>query len=174
MKTAILVIDVQAKLMDTAPRPEEADQVIKRINHITALGRTATIPVIFVQHEEADFLEPESEGWQLQKNLLTKPGDQYIRKTTGDSFLNTGLDEKLKALDINNLVICGFASEFCVDHTTRRATGLGYTVQLVSDAHTTRDKEHLPAKKIREHHNRTLSESPAITLVKTADLRIEQ
>ena len=35
MKSAVLVTDVQAKVFDTEPRPFEADEVVKRINHVT-------------------------------------------------------------------------------------------------------------------------------------------
>ncbi|MEK6748495.1 MAG: isochorismatase family protein, partial [Pseudomonadota bacterium] len=137
------------------------------------LARTAGIPIFLIQHEVPGYLDHESEGWQLQKNLVVKDSDIRVRKTTGDSFLRTNLEEKLKSLNITNLVICGYASEFCVDNTTRRATGLGYTVQLVSDAHTTHDKKHLSAMKIREHHNLTLSMGPTITAVQSEDIRIE-
>jgi nicotinamidase-related amidase len=43
-----------------------------------------------------------------------------------------------------------------VDTTVRRAAGLGYSVELVSDAHTTHDKSHASAEQIRAHHNATL------------------
>jgi S-ribosylhomocysteine lyase LuxS involved in autoinducer biosynthesis len=49
---------------------------------------------------------------------------------------------------------------------------LGYTVQLVSDAHTTHDKEHLSAEIIRNHHNITLSMGPTITAVATEDVEL--
>ena len=118
-------------------------------------------------------MDNESEGWQLQNDLVVENRDIQVRKTTGDPFLRTALEEKLKSLDITNLVICGYASEFCIDSTTRRATGLGFTVQLVSDAHTTHEKKHLSAKKIREHHNLTLSMGPAITATQSEDINIE-
>ena len=70
--------------------------------------------------------------------------------------MRTNLEEILKSKGIDNLVICGYASEFCVDTTVRRAAALGFTVSLVSDAHTTHDKDHVSASKIREHHNCTL------------------
>lgn len=173
MKSAILVTDVQTKVFDTHPRPFEADEVVKRINHVTTMARTAGAPVFLIQHEVPGYLDHESEGWQLQKDLVVKDTDIRVRKTTGDSFLRTDLEEKLKSLDITNLVICGYASEFCIDNTTRRATGLGYTVQLVSDAHTTHDKKHLSAQKIREHHNLTLSMNSTITAVQAEDIDIE-
>ena len=173
MKSAVLVTDVQTKVFDTNPRPFEADEVVKRINHVTALARAAGVSVFLIQHEAPGYLDHESEGWQLQKDLVVKDSDIRVRKTTGDSFLRTDLEENLKSLDVTNLIICGYASEFCIDNTTRRATGLGYTVQLVSDAHTTHDKKHLSAKKIREHHNLTLSMGPTITAVQSEDINIE-
>jgi nicotinamidase-related amidase len=94
-------------------------------------------------------------------------------RTMGDSFLRTDLEEKLVSLKIKNLVICRYASEYCIDNTTRRATGLGYTVQLVFDAHTTHDKAHLTAEKIREHHNVTLSMGPTISTVQSKSVSIE-
>ena len=173
MKSAVLVTDVQTNLFDSEPAPFEAAQVISRINHITALARSVDIPIILLQHEAPGFLEPSSDGWQLHKQLNVENRDIRIRKTTGDAFLRTNLHEHLQTYDISNLIICGYASEFCIDNTTRRAVGLGYKVQLVSDAHTTHDKPHLSAAKIREHHNITLSMSPAITAVSTDELKIQ-
>lgn len=172
MKSAVLVTDVQTKVFDSDPRPFEADEVVKRINHVTTLARAAGILVFLIQHEVPGYLEYESDGWQFQKDLVVEDSDIRVYKTTGDSFLQTDLEEKLKSLEINNLIICGYASEFCIDNTTRRATGLGYTVQLVSDAHTTHNKEHLSARKIREHHNVTLSMGPTITAVQSDDINI--
>lgn len=174
MKSAVLVTDVQTKVFDADPRPFEADEVVKRINYVTMLARAACAPVFLIQHEVPGYLDHGSEGWQLQKNLIVKDSDIRVRKTTGDSFIQTDLEEKLKSLDITNLVICGYASEFCIDNTTRRATGLGYTVQLVSDAHTTHEKKHLSAKKIREHHNLTLSMGLTITAIQSEDINIER
>ena len=173
MKSAVLVTDVQTKIFDYHPRPFEADEVVKRINYITTLARAAGVPVFLIQHEVPGYLDYASEAWQLQSDLVVKDRDIRVRKTTGDSFLRTDLEEKLKSLDITNLVICGYASEFCIGNTTRRVTGLGYTIQLVTDAHTTHEKKHLSAKKIREHHNLTLSMSHTIMAVQSEDINIE-
>ena len=157
MKTAVLVIDVQTTLFDPEPQPFEAGQVIANINIVTQWARTKSYPVIFVQHERADtIIEYKSGGWQLQQDLVTLDDDILIRKTTPDSFLHTDLQQSLKQHQINHLVVCGYASEFCVDTTIRRAAGLGYSVELVADAHTTHDKPHASADAIRSHHNHTL------------------
>ena len=123
MKSAVLVVDVQTKIFDAVPGPFEAGKVVKKINHVTNLARDAGIPVFLIQHEAPGHLDHKSDGWQIHKDLVVEDGDIRVRKTTSDSFLRTNLEEKLKLLEINNLIICGYASEFCIDNTTRRATG---------------------------------------------------
>lgn len=157
MTTAVLVIDVQSVLFDPLPQPYQADTVISNINTVTSWARDNDYPVIFIQHEQADsMIEYESEGWQLQSGLAVASCDAVVRKTTPDSFLHTNLQPLLEDNQISHLIICGYATEFCVDTTSRRAAGLGYSVELVSDAHTTHDKDHASAALIRQHHNCTL------------------
>jgi nicotinamidase-related amidase len=157
MKSAILIIDVQSILFDPVPRPFEADLVVERINRITSWARSNNLMVIYVQHEAAGSeIEFGSAGWKLQAGLKLEEGDVFIRKITPDSFLRTDLEVLLKQHGVEHLIVCGYASEFCVDTTVRRAAGLGYSVELVSDAHTTHDKSHASAEQIRAHHNATL------------------
>ncbi len=161
MPAALLVIDVQEALFRTEPRPASADDVVARINHLIARAREAVRPVIFIQHETmGDGLKVGTQAWQLVKELDAQATDHTIRKTTPDSFFRTGLGELLGTLGVSRVVVCGYATEFCVDTTVRRAAALGYGVTLVADAHTTRDKAHATAEQIRVHHNATL---PAIS-----------
>lgn len=178
MKKALLIIDVQRGLFDREPRPLEADEVIQRINHLAQSARDAAAPVILIQHERQDSpLEYQSENWHLASGLVSNAGDLFVRKTTPDSFLRTNLHELLQASGVNHLVISGYACEFCVDTTTRRAAALGYEVTLVSDAHTTHDKPHAAAVSIRAHENATLpnltSFGPVISAVASAQVRFD-
>jgi nicotinamidase-related amidase len=175
-KTALLVIDVQRGLFDRVPRPLEAAEVIDRINTLSAAARAAGCPVVFIQHERpASPLEHGSDNWQLAQRLLTQEGDLRMRKTTPDSFLRTHLASLLQDRGIRHVVVAGYACEFCVDTTTRRAAALGYAVTLAADAHTTHDKPHARAGEIRAHENATLpsltSFGPKITAVPAADIR---
>ncbi len=170
MKSAVLVIDVQRGLFDGSPRPYEADEVIQRINDVTRRARAAGIPILFIQAEHQGFLEHGSERWQLHPGLTVEDGDLRMRKTKANSFLGTDLRELLTGIGADNLIICGYSTEFCVDSTIRYASALGYTIQLVSDAHTTHDKEHLSARQIREHHNITLSKGPTVSAIPSTDI----
>ncbi|MEK8030707.1 cysteine hydrolase family protein [Ideonella sp. DXS29W] len=155
MKQALLVIDVQRGLFE--PAPHEGEAVIERINRLADRARDAGVPVVYIQHETRQgALAHGSAGWQLAEGLQARETDHLVRKTTPDSFLRTDLAEKLSAWGVEQVVICGYACEFCVDTTTRRAAALGYPVILVADAHTTHDKPHMSGEQIRAHHNATL------------------
>lgn len=159
--SALLVIDVQQGLFAGSPEPDQAATVIERINALTARARQAGVAVIFIQHEQpAAGLFADTPAWQLESRLQVVASDHKVRKTTADSFLRTTLAELLTTLGSQRLVVCGYASEFCVDTTIRRAAALGYAITLVADAHTTHDKPHASGAQIRAHHNATL---PAIS-----------
>jgi nicotinamidase-related amidase len=178
MKSALLVIDVQSGIFDKQPRPYEADAVVNRINALASRARDAGVPAVFVHHEtQGGELEYDSQNWKLAQRLHFQSGDVTLRKTTPDSFLRTDLIALLEGWDTTRLVICGYASEFCVDTTTRRAAALGFPVVLAADAHTTHDKSHASGDQIRSHHNETLSHiesfGPRIEAIDAADVVFE-
>ena len=173
MTPALLIIDVQHGLFAPEPRPFEAEAVIQRIQALADQARRAGAPVVFIQHETSGgALAHGSEGWQLARGLRPEATDAFLRKTTPDSFLRTDLQARLEGWGVKTVVICGYASEFCVDTTTRRAAALGYDVILAADAHTTHDKPHATAAAIRAHHNATLPDltsfGPTIRALPTA------
>lgn len=158
MKTAVLVIDVQRALSSGPFAAYEAGRVVDRINHVIDRARGVGAPVVIVQHEESEGpFAFGSDGWQSDAALHALPSDVHVRKATPDSFHKTDLHEKLRSMAIEQLVVCGFQSEYCIDSTTRRALALGYPVTLVSDGHSTLDNGVLEAAKITAHHTETLS-----------------
>ncbi|GGC71650.1 cysteine hydrolase family protein [Undibacterium terreum] len=178
MKSALIVIDVQKGLFDAEPRPADADAVIARINALAARARSADVPVIFVQHETAEGeLKYGAPGWDLEQQLHVEAIDHHIRKTTPDSFLRTDLGEMLVSMNVEKVILCGYATEFCVDTTTRRSAALGYEVIIAADAHTTHDKAHATAAQIRIHHNATLPDissfGPQISAVNAAEIKFD-
>ncbi|RZT39225.1 nicotinamidase-related amidase [Cupriavidus agavae] len=169
MKSALIVIDVQQGLCEGEHAGVGWQEMVGRINGVAARARAAGMPVIFVQHESAsDFLKFGSPRWQLAPGLAAQASDLRVRKTTPDSFHNTELAARLEQHGIEELVICGMQSQFCVDTTTRRALALGYPVTLVEDGHTTVAGDDLSAAQIVRHHNQTLagivSFGPRVTL----------
>ena len=160
-RRAVVVIDVQEMFFGGARPAFRATDVIAGINRLTSAARRANAPVFFVQHE-SDANGPLARGsdaWQLPAALEREAGDHSVFKTVGDSFQQTALAERLHESGIDGVVLCGYATEFCVNATARRAELLGLRTVIASDLHTTADKPHLSAAKIVEHQNFVWSNS---------------
>jgi nicotinamidase-related amidase len=177
MHAALLIIDVQQVLCVGKWAMFDVDRVVDRINGLAAQARAANVPVVFIQHEDAGPMQFGSDNWQLYERLVVRPEDTRIRKTTCDSFHQTELRALLQSREIDQLVVCGLQSEFCVDSTVRGALARGYPVVLVSDAHSTIDNGVLSAAQISAHHNTTLANmesfGPRVTTTAAADVRLD-
>jgi nicotinamidase-related amidase len=176
MTTALLIIDVQQALCSGEYECFEINRVINTINDLSTRARSAGVPVVLIQHEEANSpLAHEAAGWQLAEGLETAPRDLRVRKTTGDSFYQTNLQKLLPKEDFERLVICGLQTDYCVNATVRQALKLGYDVVLANDAHSTVDNGKLTAEDIIAEHNKDwahLTGSVArIDVIPTAEIR---
>lgn len=173
MTSALLIIDVQTLLCVGQWAVHDAEAVVQNINAVSERARAAGLPVVVVQHEEAEGpMLYDAPGWQLAPALQVSATDLRLRKTGSDAFHQTDLHALLQARGVDHLIVCGMQTDFCVDSTVRRALALGYSVTLVSDAHSTLDNGVICAAQIIAHHNLTLSQlgsyGPRVTLVPAA------
>ena len=150
---ALLIVDMQVGLFEGDSPRYDAQGVIQRINQIARVVRATGGVVIFVQHEDHGGLQPESEGWQILPALERMDTDLLLRKQACDSFYETNLPDLLEQYRVQEIIITGCATDFCVDTTIRAAASRNYEVVVVEDAHTTKDRPHLDAKSIIRHHN---------------------
>jgi ureidoacrylate peracid hydrolase len=65
---------------------------------------------------------------------LVHEGDLVIAKQRASCFYNTMLETELRALGVDTLVICGVATNYCVDATIRDAYARDYDLLVVRDA----------------------------------------
>lgn len=133
----------------------DADEVIRRVNKLADFVRATGGRVIHVQHdgEEEEDLLPGTSGWKVLSALCRDDSDIAIRKTRNDAFADTDLDSTLASLHATNILIAGWATDFCVDSTVRSAVSRGLNVYMPSDGHTVADRPHLRAVQVVEHHN---------------------
>lgn len=154
-KTALLIIDVQNAMFDESGPIYDGEQLLNNLRILIDQARAAGIPVFFVQHNDEEFITG-TPPWEIHSAIAPNEGEVIIQKHTPDSFHETELHEKLKAAQIQNLVVAGNQTECCVDTTIRRAFSLGYKITLVKDAHRTWNSNTLSARQIIDHHNEVL------------------
>jgi nicotinamidase-related amidase len=154
MRAALIVVDMQQGSF-TGRKTHDADGVVGRINQLADRVRKADGVVVYIQHDgpPGDAHHPSEPGWRLLSGLKPRPEDVVVRKTSCDAFLDTELDAVLQNAHIDQLIITGYATDYCVDTTVRSALARRYRTVVPSDGHTTADRPHLPALKIIEHHN---------------------
>jgi len=126
MKPALLVIDVQKEFFKGSPTMAQSlNDAIEYINAAIALFREKQLPVISVQHmDEGNNLVPGAEGFDLPDELNILPSDLHIHKTYGNSFNKTSLEDELRALDVDTVIVTGFCAEYCVLSAYRGAEDL--------------------------------------------------
>ncbi len=135
MKPALLVIDIQKDFFNISPEcARSLNDAIENINTVMAFFREKELPVICVQHIEAeDGLLPGTEKFELPESLEILPTDLHIQKTYGNSFNKTPLAAKLAEMGVDTVFITGFCAEFCVLSTIRGAMDLDLTPIIIKD-----------------------------------------
>ncbi|RMI35908.1 isochorismatase family protein [Streptomyces triticirhizae] len=134
--TALLVIDMQRDVVAAAHR---RDEVIARINFLLDRARAEGVPVVWVQHSDAD-MPIDSEGWRFVPELVRRDDEPLVHKRFGDSFEATELEEVLAERGVGRLVVTGAQTDVCVRSTLHGGLVRGYDVTLVGDAHTAEDR----------------------------------
>lgn len=139
MTTALLIIDMQqailAGLADPARPPAidaQLNEVADRLGELKRKAEAAGMPVVLVQHDgdPGHRLEVATAGWQFRSEVAPGPETVIVHKRNCDAFHDTDLGERLATLGIDQLVIGGCMTQFCVDTTTRRAVSMGFNVLL--------------------------------------------
>ncbi len=135
-RSALLVVDVQVGVMARAwDARRVVDNVALAVNH----ARAQQVPVIWVQHADAEHLPAGSAAWQWVPELQPQAGELHIDKQHNSAFEDTPLDAELARLGITQLVLAGAATNFCIRATAYAALERGYDLLLVQDAHSTED-----------------------------------
>ncbi|MGD0145995.1 MAG: isochorismatase family protein [Nitrososphaerales archaeon] len=140
MTTALLLVDAQRGMLE-APRPVPAHVEVRRaLESLLARAREAGVFVVFVQNDGplGDPDEPHTSGWDLAFPVASS--ELVFRKTVPDAFSNAGLGASLDAGQVDQVVVAGMQSNYCVSATCRGALHHGLKVILASGAHATYDE----------------------------------
>lgn len=140
-KTALLVIDFQNEYFSgRMPIPDGA-AARDNARKLIALADTHKIPVFQVQHVApagAALFASDGDGVKFHPQMQSRPGDEVIQKQNVSVFVGTDIDARLKAHNIDTLIITGLMTHACVAGAARDAAPAGYRVIVASDATATR------------------------------------
>lgn len=175
--TALILVDIQNDYFAggrmALPGMEDA---ATQAAAILKMARTNAHEVIHIRHiapADASFFRDGTKGSEIHTSVTPHGDEPVVIKDRPNSFVGTGLDERLRAAGVDHLIICGAMSQMCIDATTRAAVDLGYKVTLVSDvcaaASVSFDGVTVPAQQVHAAIMAPLAARYA-TVVKAADL----
>jgi len=80
-------------------------------------------------------------SWAIRKEIAPAAGDTIIGKTTWGAFNSTTIDQTLRAMGVETLVITGVSTNCCVESTARDAADRGYGCVIVDKGTADYDQE---------------------------------
>src|SRR5215469_15895795 len=90
--TALLVVDVQNGVVGGA---HERDAVVANVGALVGKARQEGVPVVWVQHSDAQHLPRGSDQWRIVPELSPGDAEPLVEKHYGDSFEDTSLETVL-------------------------------------------------------------------------------
>lgn len=153
-RTAMLIIDVQkgvcARKPDIEPYFYETmdARVIPNLVRLRETARTAGVEVIYtviesltadgrdrsLDYKLTDFHFPRgSEEAKMIDALTPGPDEIVLPKTSSSAFNSTVLDYVLRNIGIDAVIVGGFLTDQCVDHTVRDGADRGYEMICATD-----------------------------------------
>lgn len=150
-KTALVVIDLQKGIV---AMPGGQD-VVAKTQKLVQLFREKDGFISFVKvnfHDGKDALKPITDqpaasvqrpaDWaEFAPELEVGSNDYVVTKRQWGAFFGTDLDLQLRRRGIDNIVLCGIATNIGVESTAREAFQLGYNQIFITDAMTTYTQE---------------------------------
>jgi len=165
---ALCIIDVQNAMIQGNNPVYRSNEVLHNIKELIDKARKQLVPIIYVQHnEKGSEFQKGLDSWEIVDMIKPHKDDPIVHKTYSDSFKDTNLKEILDQYNINELIVVGMQTDYCVNATSLRANELDYDVTIVSDAHSTFDDEISAKQIIEEHHKKWMNK---IKLIKTSEV----
>ena len=169
-KAALIIQDLQNDVImpggaftkdDSSPAEHAKKQkVVPNVKALAAAARAKGMPVVHVWY----IVEPGAAGLKLNaplfqavkstkglvrgtkgaapvRGLEAKKGDFVVEKTRMNAFHGTNLDNLLRGLGAESVIITGAWTNFSIEHTARHAADAGYNAIVVTDGTSTIDDE---------------------------------
>jgi len=89
-------------------------------------------------------------GWQVVPALTPQNDDILVIKEASNSFESSLLQNKLSDINIGVVIMCGVATDMCINNSFIGASQRAYDIIMMADGHSTSDPGAL--EKIQNHN----------------------
>jgi len=155
MKPAIIVVDMlKDNLRESSRNPyyQEWKGIIPNLQKLLQESRKRGFPVVFACDSflKGDFIFKGrmkihslrgTEGAEVVDELRPEPADIVLPKRRFSAFFKTDLDQTLRTLGVDTIVVTGVTVEVCVLMTAMDGLSHDFSVILLEDCSASRSKE---------------------------------
>jgi nicotinamidase-related amidase len=156
--TMLLVMDCQPAILRNLPGAEE---LLPRLVEAINVARSGGVRIGYVRvgFDDADYnaipdtnkafsgvaagrrMHDEAPETAIHDAVAPEPGDLVVRKTRVGAFSTTDLDQQLRALNIDTLILAGVSTSGVVLSTVREAADRDYRVYVLEDGSFDREQD---------------------------------
>ncbi|WP_449284798.1 cysteine hydrolase family protein [Marinobacter sp. PE14] len=139
-ESALIMIDCQNTYREGIMKLEGVENALEEGKKLLERARARGIPIFHIRHDSG----PGS-PYDINDHIgaiadIVAPieGEPVITKNFPNSFVQTDLDEQLKAKGVKNIILAGFMTHMCVNSTAHGGFNLGYAPTVAASATATR------------------------------------
>ncbi len=144
MKTAVVVIDMINDFVTGVFKSKRAEKIIPNVKQLLNFARENKIPVIYVNDAHLPNLDTEFDVWgphavagtwgaKIVDELKPEKNDFVLQKRRYSAFQGTSLDQLLRELKVDTLILNGVVTDICIQHTAADAFFKGYKIIVPED-----------------------------------------
>jgi len=155
MKPAIIVVDMlKDNLKESSRNPfvQEGGAIIPNLQRLLKESRKRGFPIVFACDSflKDDFIFKGrmkvhslrgTKGAEVVDDLKPGPTDICLPKRRFSAFFKTNLDQTLRVLDVDTIIVTGITTEVCVLMTVMDGLSHDFSVILLEDCSASRSKE---------------------------------
>jgi nicotinamidase-related amidase len=175
--STLILIDCQNTYTHGVMELEGVEAALDQAAALLDRARSAGVPVIHIQHDDGPggLYDVRGESGAIVDRVAPREDEPVVVKNYPNSFVQTDLDERLKAVGASNLVLAGFMTHMCVNSTARGAFNLGYAPTVVAAATATRalpgvGSESVPAQAMQSASLAAMADLFAVVVPGAADI----
>jgi nicotinamidase-related amidase len=138
--STLVMIDCQNTYTEGVMALDGVSEALDEAGRLLERARAAGIGIVHIQHDagEGTPYDVRAEIGQIVDRVAPQGDEPVVVKEFPNSFVQTDLDERLRAASAHHLILAGFMTHMCVNSTARGAFNLGYAPTVVAAATATR------------------------------------
>lgn len=144
MKTAVIVIDMINDFVTGVFKSDRAAKIIPNIKALLDYTRKQKVPIVYATDAHLPNVDPEFDVWgshavagsrgaEIIDELKPHKGDFRVLKRKYSAFQGTDLDQLLRELKIDTVILTGVVTDICIQHTAADAFFRGYKIIVPRD-----------------------------------------